>query len=282
VSVLLSAGVHRCETQVLAGEEVSWLKIDDGFAEHPKIQDLADRTFRLHVVAMCYCARNLTDGVVSERSLRVIAAIIGAARVTRNVEQLVSAGLWIPVGGGHRIKDFLEYNPTAERVKEERLRNRERQQRHRERNASRNAVTNDAPTRPVPINQELSKATDVEKEFFKTAREWSLHHSKIVKALRLGEAGVAFAMDKVKRRGDVANKAAYFDTTVKDMLAAMEAGGSARSEMPLEDRLRIYVRNAGWELTHSELAEDLIAYCADLDVVGRLLVEAEQLRTEAA
>jgi hypothetical protein len=267
---------------------LTWLKIDDGFAEHPKIAELADRSFRLHVVAMCYAARNLTDGFINDRSLKIIAAIIGTSRVSRNVDELLASGLWLRLGDGFQIKDFLEYNPSAERVKEDRAKARDRQRRHRGRNAVTDDVTNAAPTRPVPIELKTSKATLVEKrdeseaEFFKTAAEWELHHSQIVRALRLGGAGVAFAMDKVKRRGDVDNKAAYFDTTVKDMLAAMEAGGSARSEMPLEDRLRIYVRNAGWELTHSELAEDLIAYCADLDVVGRLLVEAEQLRTEAA
>jgi hypothetical protein len=143
------------------------------------------------------------------------------------------------------------------------------------------AVTNDAPTRPVPINLNTSKATDVEKEFFKTAEEWNLHHSQIVKALRLGEAGVAFAMDKVKRRGDVDNKAAYFDSTVKEMLGAMAAAGTARSEMPLEDRLRIYVRNAGWELSARELDEEF-APLEDRNMVARLLSYATELREAAA
>jgi hypothetical protein len=121
----------------------------------------------------------------------------------------------------------------------------------------------------------------VEKEFFETAAEWGLHHSQIVRALRLGDAGVAFAMDKVKRRGDVDNKPAYFDTTVKDMLAAMEASGAARSEMPLEGRLAIYVRNAGWELTDAELSEDLAENGADASMILRLTVLANELRRRA-
>jgi hypothetical protein len=264
---------------------VTWLKMDDGFAEHPKIAELADRSFRLHVVAMCYCARNLTDGRVTERSLKVIAAIIGAARVNRNVDELLAAGLWAESAGGYEIRDFLEYNPSAEKVKEERSKARDRQRRHRGRNADGNAVTdvvtNAAPTRPVPINLNTSKATPVEKEFFETAAEWGLHHSQIVRALRLGDAGVAFAMDKVKRRGDVDNKPAYFDTTVKDMLAAMEASGAARSEMPLEGRLAIYVRNAGWELTDAELSEDLAENGADASMILRLTVLANELRRRA-
>jgi hypothetical protein len=261
---------------------LTWLKIDDGFAEHPKIAELADRSFRLHVVAMCYAARNLTDGFINDRSLKIIAAIIGTSRVSRNVDELLASGLWLRLGDGFQIKDFLEYNPSAERVKEDRAKARDRQRRHRGRNAVTDDVTNAAPTRPVPINLNTSKATPVEKDFFETAEKWGLHHSQIVRALRLGDAGVAFAMDKVKRRGDVDNKPAYFDTTVKDMLAAMEAGGQARSGMPLEDRLLIWVRNAGWELTRTELAEDLISMGADLDVVDRLLVKADEIRREAA
>jgi hypothetical protein len=260
---------------------LTWLKIDDGFAEHPKIAELADRSFRLHVVAMCYAARNLTDGFINDRSLKIIAAIIGTSRVSRNVDELLASGLWLRLGDGFQIKDFLEYNPSAERVKEDRAKARDRQRRHRGRNAVTDDVTNAAPTRPVPINLNTSKATPVEKEFFETAAEWGLHHSQIVRALRLGDAGVAFAMDKVKRRGDVDNKPAYFDTTVKDMLAAMEASGAARSEMPLEGRLAIYVRNAGWELTDAELSEDLAENGADASMILRLTVLANELRRRA-
>ena len=39
-----------------------FLNLDDNFAEHPKIHPLTDGAFRLHVSAMCYCARLKTDG----------------------------------------------------------------------------------------------------------------------------------------------------------------------------------------------------------------------------
>jgi hypothetical protein len=75
---------------------------------------------------MCYSARNLTDGRISERGLKIITAIIGAARVNRNVDELVAAGLWRRTECGYEIRDFLEYNPSAEKVKEERSKARDR------------------------------------------------------------------------------------------------------------------------------------------------------------
>ena len=52
------------EENTKGASEMAWLRIDDGFVEHPKVYDLSDRSFRLHVAAHCYSARNLTDGVL--------------------------------------------------------------------------------------------------------------------------------------------------------------------------------------------------------------------------
>jgi len=140
---------------------VSWLRIDDGFAEHAKIGALTDRSFRLHVTGLCYCARNLTDGVLDERALRIVCAIVARGSLRRNIDELVDAGLWHPFGGegSYEINDFLDYNPTAERVKEDREKARQRVARHRrrnnddgneERNGVTHAVSNGTPSRPVP------------------------------------------------------------------------------------------------------------------------------------
>lgn len=98
---------------------MAWLRIDDGFGEHEKIIDLSDRSFRLHVVSLCYCARNLTDGKLTAKRVAAVCAITGARRA--NLAELVDAGLWIENGSdGYIIKDYLEYNPTAEEAKKRR------------------------------------------------------------------------------------------------------------------------------------------------------------------
>ena len=49
---------------------MTWLRIDDAMVDHPKIIGLSDGAFRLHITALCYCARHLTDGTygAGERS----------------------------------------------------------------------------------------------------------------------------------------------------------------------------------------------------------------------
>lgn len=118
----------------------------------------------MHVTGLCYCARNLTDGVLDERALRIVCAIVAGGSLRRNVDELVAAGLWHRVDGGFEINDFLDYNPTAERVKEDREKARDRVRRHRTRNGAGNAVTNaggnGTPSRPVPKTDALTPTED--------------------------------------------------------------------------------------------------------------------------
>ena len=85
---------------------VTWVKLDDSFAEHPKIANLSDGAFRSHLSALCYAARLLTDGWVPTGILPQIRAN------KRVVAELVGAGLWEEEERGYRLHDFLEYNPT--------------------------------------------------------------------------------------------------------------------------------------------------------------------------
>ena len=97
---------------------MAWLKIDDGFAEHPKIEALSDRELRIHVAAMCMSARNLTDGKVSPRDAR---ALLGRHRGRmKHINRLVEVGVWAQTQDGWEINDYLHYNPTADSVREER------------------------------------------------------------------------------------------------------------------------------------------------------------------
>jgi hypothetical protein len=109
---------------------MAWLKIDDGFCEHPKIQPLSDKAFRLHVVAMCSCARRLTDGYLTRKDVDVCRVVAGKA-TRRHIVELEDAGLWNPTPDGWAINDYLRYNPSAEKIKAERQAAAERQGRSR-------------------------------------------------------------------------------------------------------------------------------------------------------
>lgn len=132
---------------------MSWLKVDDHFPENEKVENLHDRAFRFHVTAMCYCARNLTDGIVSPRGVKVVGAIM-STHPRRWVNELVNAGLWISRGGGEfEIKDYLIYNPTKEQVKEDRRKARERMKNVRDSRRTSpegSAERSPSPSRPVP------------------------------------------------------------------------------------------------------------------------------------
>lgn len=95
---------------------MTWVKLDDSFPEHKKIVELSDRAFRIHVAAICYSARNLTDGHIPPSVVRTLTF---AKKTPLN--ELVKAGLWRENGsGGYLIHDYLEYNPSAEAVKDQR------------------------------------------------------------------------------------------------------------------------------------------------------------------
>jgi len=150
-----------------------WLRLDDGFAENEKVLPLSSPAFRLHVTALLACSRNLTDGFVSDARFVTVAA---TARVTRRyAAELENAGLWQRTQDGWIVNDYLDYNPSAEKVKAERQQAAERQARSR---AARRhgvtasvthdvthntpSVTNAAPPHPTPTRT----TTDVSKPSF--------------------------------------------------------------------------------------------------------------------
>lgn len=93
---------------------MTWLRLDDLFPENPKIVGLTDGAFRLHVGALCYSARNLTDGVVSRKFAR---SVIDSSSVYRHVRQLEDRLLWAPIDRDYwQIHDYLEWNPSRAEV----------------------------------------------------------------------------------------------------------------------------------------------------------------------
>lgn len=91
---------------------MSWIKLDDGFADHPKIMGLPSDALRwFHIRALCYAARYRTGGVITAATLRGLGGKPGTAKT------LCDAGLWDPVeGGAWLIHDFEEYNPPKREV----------------------------------------------------------------------------------------------------------------------------------------------------------------------
>ena len=151
-----------------------WVRFDDQFTIHRKVDGLSDAAFRLHASAIFWSARNLTDGFVSREDLDGVTARVrtparfAAECVRRGVwhdarEQCLSEKCPGPVyGDGWVIHDYWEYQFTKEQVVRARDASAKRQAKWRaSRNGSSNGVTNgvsaSSPSRP-PLKGEGTPA----------------------------------------------------------------------------------------------------------------------------
>ena len=140
-----------------------WVRFDDGFPIHRKVEPLSDGAYRLHTTAICWSSRNLTDGCIPKSDLLFVAPRT-MKRPEKFVKELVERGLWITTDDGWQIHDYLDYQPSKEQVNAERQKKTERQKRWREKkktsnvdggvdastDASRDGSRDAAPSRPVP------------------------------------------------------------------------------------------------------------------------------------
>jgi len=102
-----------------------WVRLDDGFPEHPKILRLSDGAFRLHVTAMCWSARQLTDG-------RIPALWVPRDRRVA-VHELTAPELWERIDDDYLVHDWQDWNPSAADIAQIRKNRAERQRRWRDR-----------------------------------------------------------------------------------------------------------------------------------------------------
>lgn len=131
---------------------MSWVKLDDQMADHPKVRglgELAPLALALQVRALCYAARYLTDGALSHGAIPGLLDSFAALSSEANWPALmVKAGLWERAKDGYAIHDYLKYNPTRESVLVEREANAKRQKDFRDRNKGSNDVTPSLVQRP--------------------------------------------------------------------------------------------------------------------------------------
>jgi hypothetical protein len=168
-----------------------WVRFDDQYPIHRKVDSLSDPAFRLLTSAIFWCARNLTDGHVPEADLDV-AKPRKMKRPDKFVPELLDRELWHEAGSvcqskkcpanpanpparansGWLIHDYFDYQPTKTEVLTEREKNAERQRRYRERHAESRSgsngvsngvtapVSNGTPSRPVPSRRDGSALSE--------------------------------------------------------------------------------------------------------------------------
>lgn len=108
---------------------MAWLKLDDKRAMHRKFRRQGFATRGLDEAAMCYCAHEETDGLVTVLALEDLAHHHGVSipAVKKLAASLVVMGRWeIDDIGGWRVRDYLDFNPSRSELESKRKRDRER------------------------------------------------------------------------------------------------------------------------------------------------------------
>lgn len=94
----------------------TYIRLHDGMPDHPKVDPLSDKAFRLIVESWCWCSRHLTDGRMPLATWRKR----GTAKARA---ELAAAGLAVVDGEAVIMHDYLEHQRSAaevELVKEKR------------------------------------------------------------------------------------------------------------------------------------------------------------------
>lgn len=177
---------------------MTWFKVDDQLAFHPKIIACTPTAIALWVRAGAWSAGHLTDGCLPA------AMISPLGYRKRDAEKLVEVGLWEAHKDGYRFRNWEEYQPTKAQVEEEREQNKARQQawRDRRRNVVRNAVTdtvtdvvtNSAPTRPDPTTTKEETSSLLMPPAERSASEPRAH--RLPDDWAPGDAGCTYARER--------------------------------------------------------------------------------------
>lgn len=95
----------------MPADERTFVMMHDGAPEHPKIEPLSDKAFRLWFNTICWCSRYLTDGYMPVSTFKRRSSP-GARR------ELLAVGLVEEAGDYIRVHDYLEHQRSAKQVAE--------------------------------------------------------------------------------------------------------------------------------------------------------------------
>ena len=102
---------------------MTWIKLDDGFPNNPKIVGLSDHSFRLYIAGLCYSGKYLTDGFIPEAIINQLG----------DPTELLEKGLWESTFDGIQVTNYTEYQTPKAEVEKKREQGRERGERYRSR-----------------------------------------------------------------------------------------------------------------------------------------------------
>lgn len=107
--------------EVWAGAVVTWTRLDDDAWANPKIIAAGNEAGCAYFRALSYCGCYETDGRIPEE----IARFVANGR-TKTLTRLIDVGLLERNGSGYVIPDYLEFNPSREKLRAKRANDRAR------------------------------------------------------------------------------------------------------------------------------------------------------------
>lgn len=117
-----------------------WFKVDDGFYDHPKVENLPMAARGLWLTCGVWCAKHLTDGVISAKRVRALGG------TPAQIKALIKNGLWFECKGDSGAKcyafhDWFDMQPSREQVYEKREIERQKKRKQRTNQTSDNSTT---------------------------------------------------------------------------------------------------------------------------------------------
>jgi hypothetical protein len=92
---------------------MGWARLDDHFHGNPKVLETDLAALGLYALGLSYCNDHLTDGYLSHAA---VVSLHPAGPWKAATRELVRAGLWEVVEGGHLVHDYLHWNDSRELV----------------------------------------------------------------------------------------------------------------------------------------------------------------------
>ena len=135
---------------------IPWFNIDDGFYDHPKVDDLPLESVGLWTLAGAYCMRQLTDGVITDSRVRKFGG------TPESIEPLLASSLWLRAEEGYRFKDWDHWQLTRAQIEEKREKDRLRKQKQRRDSDGTYAATPNGSPQPVPVGHREDSQPDSE------------------------------------------------------------------------------------------------------------------------
>lgn len=226
---------------------MTWIPLDDGFPDNPKVARAGDLAAWLYVCGLCYAGRNLTDGLIPKNQVPKLTALPKPAALAR---KLVTEGLWEDPGDSdYVIHDYAKWNKPAEDVKRKREDDRERKKQWRSRGQSGGRDTgqdaghdtngNGGHPPGIPRSQSQSPSEVVNQSSSTTGLVASAEDDDVSKAIEAkvdAEYRERITSHVVAKEGPVASEAAWKAGCRRHWRAEVAANGPSVLKTPSSRR----------------------------------------------